>query len=69
MLIGERFVNVISFSLENTKFLVIPPVVYSITYPLACCEIQFTIMLVASNINALKFSGGSVGASEKIVQS
>ena len=63
MLIGERFLNTISFSLVDTTFLVTPPVVYSITYLLVSDEVvQFTLILVAFNINPLKLFGGPLGA-------
>ena len=63
VLIGERSVSTISSSLVDTTFLVTPPVVYSITYPLVSDElIQFTLILVAFNINPLTLFGGPLGA-------
>ena len=47
----------------DTTFLVIPPVVYSITYPLVSDEVvQLTLILVAFNINPLTLFGGLLGA-------
>ena len=63
VLIGESSVSTISSSLVDTTFLVTPPVVYSITYPLVSDEVvQFTLILVAFNINPLTLFGGSLGA-------
>ena len=50
----------------DTTF-VTPPVVYSITYPFAFDEVvQFTLILVAFNINPLTLSGGPLGARKEI---
>ena len=47
----------------DTTFLVTPPVVYSITYPLVSDEVvQLTLILVAFNIYPLTLFGGPLGA-------
>ena len=46
--------------------MVTPPVVYSITYPLVSDKsVQFTLILLAFNINPLTLFGGPLGARKK----
>ena len=63
VLIRERLASTTSFSIVDTASFTLPLIyIVSTIYPVAFDEVQLTLILLASNMNALAAIGGAAGA-------
>ena len=68
VLIRERLASTISFSIVDTASFTLPLIyIVSTIYPVTFDEVQLTLILLASNMNACTVIGGAAGAIKKTV--